>query len=71
MWPRSKAQSMHSGLQRGWNKLNDDVWAIESFSATCVDTTTCLHHFSCGFELRCLNMVQAGRLSSMLNPLQS
>ena len=28
-------------LQRGWNRLTEDVWALESFSATCVDITLC------------------------------
>ena len=30
-----------ANLQRGWNRLTEDVWALESFSATCVDTTLC------------------------------
>ena len=30
-----------SGLVPGWNKLNDDVWALRSNSPQCVDTTLC------------------------------
>ena len=30
-----------SGLVPGWNKLNDDVWALRSNSPHCVDTTLC------------------------------
>ena len=30
-----------SGLVPGWNKLNDDVWALKSNSPQCVDTTLC------------------------------
>ena len=32
-------------LKFGWNKLTDDVWAMESYGANFIDTTTCTAPF--------------------------